>query len=258
MHRNSLILLLFTAIGVAACGSKPAPPPPPAGGGKTVDTATAATLTGRVTFVGAVPTPDRIVVNHDAACLQALGSNSASEAVLVSADGGLQNVFIHVKDAFAEYSFAVPATAFVLDQKGCKYTPRVFGIRAGQTMEIINSDDTMHNVHALPMTNQEFNKGLALRGQRMTQVFTAPEVMVRFKCDVHAWMSAWVGVMAHPFFSVSAADGTYSIKGLPPGSYTVEAWHEKFGVRSAKTTLAASQTQTLSFTFDATTPAPGK
>jgi len=143
----------------------------------------------------------------------------------------------------------MPKDPVVLDQRGCIYTPRVVGLRVGQSIEVVNSDDTLHNVHALPMQNQEFNHGQQFRNMRLTKTFTVPEVMVRFKCDVHGWMAAWVGVTTHPFFAITGNDGTFSLKGVPPGTYTVEAWHEKFGLRTTQVTVAPSQAQTASFTF---------
>ena len=104
-------------------------------------------------------------------------------------------------------------------------------------------------MHALPQVNQEFNQSLAGKGSQIRRTFTAPEVMVRFKCDVHGWMGAHIGVMAHPFFAVTAADGTFSIAGVPPGTYTIEAWHEVFGTRSADLTIGAGDTSPLSFSF---------
>jgi plastocyanin len=168
--------------------------------------------------------------------------------VLIAADGGLKNVFVHVKQGLdPAYSFAMPSAPVVLDQKGCIYTPRVIGVRAGQPLEILNSDDTLHNVHALPMANQDFNTSQ----KKVSRTFTVQEVMVRFKCDVHPWMFAYVGVVAHPFFAVTDASGAFELKGLPPGTYTLEAWHEKFGMRTATVTIDPKGSQTATFSFDA-------
>ncbi|HYN10201.1 MAG TPA: carboxypeptidase regulatory-like domain-containing protein [Vicinamibacterales bacterium] len=245
-HRSFVVASLLL---VSACSS-PAPPPPPSGGGKQVDQATAGAVTGRVTFDGQVPAAETIRMNTDQKCVQGAGPNPQSDAVLVAADGSLKNVFVYVKDGLdSAYSFAVPTEAAVLDQKGCIYTPRVLGVRAGQALEIVNSDPTVHNVHAVPMSNQEFNKGQPFQGMRERQVFTVPEVMVRFMCNVHGWMAAHVGVVAHPFFAVTDASGKFELKGLPPGTYTLEAWHEKFGRQTERVTIGEKQTQTVAFTF---------
>jgi plastocyanin len=235
----------------AACGSPAAPPAAPAGGGKTVDAATAGTLSGKVLFKGTPPVRETFKMGTDTVCLQGSGPNPQSDAILVAADGAIQNVFVYIKDGIdPAYTFDVPVTPVTLDQKGCIYTPRVIGVRAGQPIDVINSDATLHNVHALPKANQEFNHPQSKVAEKMTKVFTVPEVMVRFKCDVHGWMAAYVGVMANPYFAVTGADGSFEIKGLPPGTYTVEAWHEKLGTQTTKVTIAEHQTQTASFTFD--------
>jgi plastocyanin len=214
-----------------------------------VDPATAGAIAGRVTFVGTPPAPEAIRMNADPACLQTSGTSRTSDTVLVSPDGSLQNVFVYVKDAFSEYTFETPATPVVLDQRGCRYAPHVFGVRVGQPVEFLNSDATLHNVHAMPMKNQEFNRGEAVQGMRIRQAFTVPEVMVPIKCNVHSWMNAFAGVMAHPFFAVTGADGAFALKGLPPGTYTVEAWHEKYGTQSQQVTVGATETQTIAFSF---------
>ena len=189
----------------------------------------------------------------DKACVAGAGPNPQSDAVLIGADGGLKNVFVYVKEGLdAAYSFDIPATAVVLDQKGCIYTPRVLGIRAGQALTVLNSDETLHNVHAIPMANQEFNSGMPFKDTKLTKTFTVPEVMVRFKCDVHPWMGAYVGVTAHPFFAVTDASGAFEIKGLPPGTYTIEAWHERFGRRTSTVKIDPKGAATTAFTFDAT------
>jgi plastocyanin len=238
--------LLLVVVGC----SSPAPPPPPSGGGKTVDMATAGSITGQVKFEGTPPPAETLRMGTDQKCVQGAGPNPVSDAVLVSSDGSLKNSFVYIKDGVdPAYSFSVPTEAAVLDQKGCIYTPRVLGVRAGQALEIVNSDPTVHNVHAIPKENQEFNKGQPFQGMRERQVFTVPEVPVRFMCNVHGWMAAYVGVVAHPFFAVTNDSGKFELKGVPPGTYTVEAWHEKFGRLTERVTIAAGQSQTMTFTF---------
>jgi plastocyanin len=240
---------------VISCTSTPGPAPA-TGGGKHVDAATAGALTGRVTFEGTPPAPEALKMDADPACAENSGPNPKSDAVLVK-DGGLQNVFVYVKDGLdPTYSFDVPKEALKFDQRGCRYAPHIFGVRAGQPFDIINDDNTFHNVHALPKVNAEFNQSMQLQGQKITRTFTTPEVMVRFKCDVHNWMAAYVGVMAHPFFSVTNETGAFEIKGLPPGTYTVEAWHERFGAKTQRVTVGERQTQTIPFTFAATKGQP--
>ena len=252
--RNCLPILLVSAtLAGAACGSAPAPKSASSAPLKKVDPATAGSLTGRVTFTGAVPAPEVLHINEDPVCQQAFAGNMKSDAVEISADGSVANAFVYIKDTLADYAFDVPTQAVLLDQKGCRYTPRVFGVRVGQTVDMSNSDATLHNVHALPMNNTEFNIGLPIQNSHMTQVFSAPEVMVRFKCDVHAWMTAYGGVMSHPFFAVTSADGAFAITGLPPGEYELAVWHEKLGTKSQKVTIGASQSQTATIVLT-----PGK
>jgi plastocyanin len=251
MRMAKTLALLAVLTFVAACGSGPDAPPQPAGGGKAVDPATAGALTGRVAFEGTPPAPDTLRMAADPACAELAGPNPQDDAVLIQ-DGGLQNVFVYVKQGLdPAYSFDVPATPVNLEQRGCRYIPRVFGVRAGQPLEISNDDDTFHNVHPLPRVNREFNRGMSLKGERHTHTFTEPEVMVRFKCDVHSWMSAHVGAMAHPFFALTGPDGRFEISGLPPGTYTIEAWHERFGTQTREFTVGDGQTQSAEFSFSA-------
>jgi plastocyanin len=174
-----------------------------------------------------------------------------SEVVLVGPGNGLQNVFVYVKDGLGDRTFPAPQTPVVLDQKGCKYMPHVFGVQVGQTVEILNSDPTLHNVHAVPKVNAEFNFGQPAGVPKATRTFEKPEVMVPFRCDVHGWMAAFGGVVAHPFFAVTAQDGSYEIKGLPAGTYTLEAWHERFGVQTQTVTVDGTASATAPFAFKA-------
>ena len=251
LHHAVVIFTLVGALQGAACGPAPAPPAAPPASAKRVDAATAGSVSGRITFDGTAPKPELIRMGRDTACVASAGPNPQSDAVLVGADGGLANAFVYVKDTFAGYAFDTPTEAVTLDQKGCVYVPRVFGVRVGQPIDILNSDATIHNVHALPMQNQEFNESQNRAGMRTTKVFTVPEVMVRFKCDFHGWMAAHVGVMSHPFFAVTDKAGAFSIKGLPPGTYTLEAWHEVFGTRTQQVTMAPGGQQTVALAFTA-------
>jgi hypothetical protein len=131
----------------------------------------------------------------------------------------------------------------------------VFGMRVNQPLTIINSDPTLHNIHALPKSNKEFNNGQPIQGMKMTHTWEAKEVMVPFKCDVHGWMNAYVGVLDHPYFSVTSKDGKFDLKTVPPGTYTIEAWHEKLGAMTQSVTLGPKETKEITFTFKASGPA---
>jgi hypothetical protein len=127
----------------------------------------------------------------------------------------------------------------------------VIGVRAGQPIEFTTSDATLHNVHALAKTNREFNFGLELPGTKQTRTFSKPEVLVAFKCDVHSWMRAYAGVVAHPYFAVTANGGVFELKDLPAGTYTIEAVHEKLGSQTQSVTIGEKESKDLSFTFKA-------
>jgi plastocyanin len=244
---------LVCALGIAAaCGSKPAPTATVASpAGKHVDPATAGSIAGHVKFSGTPPKQEIVRMNADPACLQAAGGKNTSDALVIAADGSVANVFVYVKDAFDGYTFDVPAAPVVLDQKGCRYVPHVIGVRVGQPVEFLNSDATLHNVHGLPMNNPEFNKGEPTQGMRVRQTFAKPEIMVPIKCNIHGWMTSYIGVVAHPFFAVTGPDGSFSISGVPPGTYTIEAWHELYGTQKQQVTVAAQATQSITFSYGA-------
>jgi len=253
--RSTLALLLFASLSglTVACSGDAAdttPPATPTAAGKKVDAATAGSIKGRVQFEGTVPPAEMIRMSSDRNCMPDGKPARASDALLVDDGRGVGNTFVYVKEGLdPSYTFDAPTAPVVLDQKGCFYTPRVIGIRVGQPLDLVNSDPTLHNVHALPMVNQEFNQSLPKQNARTTKTFTAPEVMVRFKCDVHSWMSAFVGVMAHPYFAVTSPSGEFTIPNLPPGTYTLETWNEKLGTKTMQVTVAPGQTQNAAFTM---------
>lgn len=251
-HLVRLALLLAVSATGSACAPEPPPQPLASGGARRVDAASVGHVTGRVTFEGTPPAPEPLHMAADQACLASAGPNAVSDAALVGPSGALRNVFVWIKDGLdPAYGFDVPADPVVLDQQGCVYTPRVVGVMAGQPLEVRNSDATLHNVHAMPTKNLEFNQAQPLQGMKLTHVFTTPEVPVKFMCNVHNWMAAHVGVVAHPYFAVTTAEGSFEIRGLPAGTYTVEAWHEVFGTRTATVTVTTGQTTNTAFAFQA-------
>ncbi len=185
-------------------------------------------------------------------CARIAAGDVYDEAVVADAAGGLGNVFVYVKEGLDPGSdLETPVDPVVITQSRCRFEPRVLGVQVGQPLAIMNEDQMLHNVHAKPMLNPPFNIGQPIAGMRATRVFAQPEVMVPLTSDIRPWMAAFVGVVAHPFFAVSQSNGTFVINGLPPGRYTIEAWHETLGTVTERITISSGQTTTISFTFAA-------
>ena len=222
------------------------------GGGQKVDMATAGDVKGTATIDGAAPKNEAIKMNADPVCLREAKGPQFQETYMVGSDGkALGNVFVYVKDGLGNYVFDTPTEPAKIDQHDCRYHPHVFGMRVGQTLEILNSDPTLHNIHALPKGNREFNTGQPLKDMKTSHTFDAKEVMVPFKCDVHGWMNAYVGVLDHPYFATSDKDGKFELKSRPPGTYTIEAWHEKLGAMTQSVTLGPKDSKEVNFMFKA-------
>lgn len=246
---SCLPVLLACAV---ACSGAQAPPAESTSATPTappVDSAIAATIAGRVVIEGEVPAPEVVRMSGDPVCMRQRGGTIETEYFVVSGDRGLENVFVYVKNGLAGRRFAPPAAPVVLDQVGCRYTPHVVGVQVGQPLEVRNSDDTLHNVHVVAAINEEHNVGQPIKGMRHTFTFRQREVAIPLRCDVHGWMEAYVGVVEHPYFAVTAGGGAFALEGLPPGHYEVEAWHEKLGTRSQQVTVAERERKTIVFTF---------
>jgi plastocyanin len=267
MFKRALFLLLLTAapLSFLACGghkdedalmedagsektstaattaSAAAPAAAPAAGG-------AATVTGKVNFEGAAPAMARIKMDADAFCKSEHKEPVYEQEVVVNPNKTLEWVLVYVKEG-VKGTYPAPTEPVTLDQHGCQYRPHVFGIQAGQPLKVLNSDGTLHNIHALPKKNAEFNIGQPFKGMETLKKFENAEVPVRFKCDVHKWMGAYTGVFNHPFFAVTNDQGAFEIKNLPPGNYVIEAWHEKYGTQTQNVTVKGSEPKTVDFNF---------
>jgi plastocyanin len=211
--------------------------------------ADAATITGLVKLEGAAPKMPVVPMSADPYCQSqhAGGAGAEDEEVVVGAGGELANVIVYVKNAPAG---AAPSAPAVLDQKGCKYHPHVQVVQVGQPLQIKNSDATLHNVHAMPAVNSQFNEGQPVQGMVSTKKFDKVEMQpFRVKCDVHGWMKSFMAVLPHPYHSVSQMNGSFSIGNLPPGNYTLVAWHEKYGTQEQQVTVGPKESKQVTFTF---------
>jgi plastocyanin len=243
---------LAIAVAVACGESQPSSAPaaqPAASPPAPTDTADGpGAIAGIVTFAGTPPKPRPLPMDSDPQCAKA-SPGATTELLVVGSGGGLKNVFVYVKEGLGARRYAVPSTEVALDQNGCRYVPHVLGIQAGQTMLVSNSDPLIHNVHAMPKNNREFNFGQPARTPPVSRVFEQPEIGLPFKCDVHGWMNAYVNVVPHPFYAVTKDDGSFEIKGLPEGTYTLELWHERLGTQTQPVTVTAAAPAKVSASF---------
>jgi len=265
-HRPSLacvyaaaLLALFAVVGCSGpTEDSHIDPKPGRGGGAgepgdraggSVPSGPLGSVSGRVTFSGTVPPARTIRMTADPFCAGQHEGGAKQSPVRAGTDGGLAEVVVHVKSGLGGSPFAVLETPVVLDQRHCLYSPRVLAVQAGQPLEIRNSDNTLHNVHAVPERARGFNIGMPGAGRSAVRKFNEPEVFVRIKCDVHPWMAAHVAVVDHPYFAVTGDDGRFELEGLPTGEYTVEAVHPSLGASSETVTVSGDADSEIAFAF---------
>jgi hypothetical protein len=256
----SLMVSLLT-LSFACGGKKEGDSGGDSGGGDTTAKAWApkgdeGTITGKVNLTGTAPAPQSIDMSQDANC-KSKNPNATTETV-VAKDGKLEYAFVYIKDGtladgskIGDYSFKAPDTEVTLDQNGCHYVPHVIGIQPNQKLKVTNSDPTGHNIHVLPKTNEEWNESQPGGAPPIVKSFKRSEILVPVKCNQHPWMKAYIGVVKNPFFAVSKEDGSFEIKGVPAGTYTVVAWHEKYGEKTATVKVDAKGSATNDFSYDA-------
>jgi hypothetical protein len=250
-------VLAAALLALAAAPQDPAAPKPPARNVGGLEKDGAGTITGIVKFAGKQPRRAKIDMSASAYCLQACGSEPPLEENWVFGRNGqdvtLQNVLVYVSKGLEGRTFDPPSKPAILDQAGCLYTPHVVAVMAGQTLQIRNSDATLHNVNTRPLKNRGFNTGMPSKGDRFDQVFSVPERKILLECNMHPWMKAYVHVLEHPFFAITEEDGTFTLKGLPPGEYEVAVLHESARLEptpaAAALKVEAGLPQKIEFTY---------
>jgi plastocyanin len=227
----SAIVLTLGALGFAVR-------PQPQGG----------SVTGTVKFTGTPPANPKVDMSEEAACK----GKYTTDPVVMVANGNLANVLVYVKSGLpAGGKYPAPSAPVTIDQEGCLYHPRTLAVMVGQNLAIHNSDAVLHNIKVVPKKNRGFNISQPTKGMTTNKTFTTEELAIPVQCNVHSWMHADLSVFSHPFFAVSGADGSFTIKGLPPGKYEIEAWHEKLGTKTLTVTVPAAASAAANFSFSA-------
>jgi plastocyanin len=214
-----------------------------------VQPGTAGAMAGKVLFTGKRQPPKRIDMDEDPQCAAAHHGPAFDESLVVSKSGALANVFVYIRQGLEGKQFRPSAEAVTVDQRGCWFHPRVVGIQTGQPLTVKNSDPVTHNIHPKARMNREWNQSQSPGVEPFTKRFARPEIMIRVKCDIHAWMRAWIGVVDNPYFAVTGADGRFEIGNVPAGEYTLEAWQEVLGKQEQKVTVTAAGKTDVAFTF---------
>jgi hypothetical protein len=207
------------------------------------------TLTGSITFTGKVPEPRKIDMSADPVCYE--GDPYPTTDWLLVRNGKVANVIVYVTGSVLDnYSFESPTTTVVLEHRSCRYQPHVLGIRTGQTLSVVNADDTHHNTHPYPKLHPEWNMTQPPGSPPIIKSFERPELAIPFRDNQHPWEKAYVAVFRHPYFSITDANGDYRIESLPPGQYEVIAWHEEMGEKRMDLTIVPGESRSVGFTFD--------
>jgi plastocyanin len=207
-------------------------------------------ITGKIYFHGPKPQAHPIDMGKDSVCASLHTGPIYAQDDEVNADGTLPNAFVYIKHSSATLPSTAPRNPVTLTQKGCQYGPHVVGVMVGQPLEVINLDPTTHNVHVIPKSNREWNVSQQPGSPSVVRKFQQAEMMIPVRCNVHPWMKAYIGVVGNPFYAVTGTDGTFSLKGLPPGDYTIEVWTATYGTQERNLTVRAGESTTADFTFE--------
>jgi len=247
----ALLATLLVSCGKKGESSESTPAPTAAPAATSVDAATAGSVTGSVKLEGAAPKARKINMAADAYCNSQHPGGASDEEVVAEAKGDHANVIVYVKDGLGGRTFDVSKTPIEISQKGCMYSPHVVALMAGQPLSVVNGDKTTHNIHPVPKNNREWNKSQQVGAPNIEETFAREEVSIPVKCNIHPWMKSYIGVFKIPYFQVTGANGSFELKNLPPGTYTIEAWHEKYGTSDQTVTIGPKESKAVTFTFKA-------
>lgn len=244
------VLIAFFAFIISGCSHQQAPqsteePAPTA----VVDPDTAGSITGTVKLEGAPPTFHPVDMSAEPDCVQANPKPVTPPIVVTGEHGALANVVVFVKSGLGRYRYEMPTAPAVLDQKGCMYEPHVLAFMVHQPVQINNNDMTTHNIHPMPRMNHPWNKSQPSGAEPILTTFDKPELAIPVMCNVHPWMRAFFFVFDNPYFAVTSKTGAFDLNGLPPGTYTIEAWQEYYGGQEQTVTLGAKESKSISFVF---------
>jgi len=253
MIRKLALLCGASPLLITGCSRPPQPTAAPAAQPAVsffkVDPGTAASITGTVHYKGKLPPRKLIDMSEDPSCVESHHGKAYDESLVVGSGGTLANAFIYIKSGLEGKNFAPSSEAVVINQSGCWFRPRIIGIQTNQPLKIVNSDPVTHNIHPMAAVNREWNHSQGPGDAPLNRKFTKAEVMIPVKCNIHSWMRAYIGVLDHPYFSVSRDDGTFTISNLPPGTYTIAVWQEKLGTQEQQITIQPQQHAAVDFTY---------
>ena len=243
MYSKKLITIFALAITFSISSNyavKAGSPPPPTSGG--------ASLKGVVRFEGAAPKAKVISMAADPSCAKQHPSPVFSQEIMTDSKGDLQNVVVYISEGLGDRTFDVPTQPVVVEQRACMYQPHVLAVRANQPLHVVNDDPTSHNIHPTPANNREWNKAEP-PGSSVDEAFAREEIAIPVKCNLHPWMHGYIAVFKHPYFAVTGKSGSFDLSNLPPGTYTIKAWHETLGTSTQTITIGANETKEISFVF---------
>jgi len=251
LSATAVFIVLAAAAVQNGCSRQQSGLEQPSGPIQEIDLATVGEVKGVVTLEGTAPAPRKILLTSEPECAQLNPNSLFSSEVTTGANGALTNVAVYIKSGLGNYRFASPTLPVQLAQKNCMYEPRVVALMTHQTLNIQNEDPIQHNVHPTPRDNPAFNMTQPINGPPIQKAFSEPELAIRFMCNLHPWMRAYVFVFSHPYFDVTSDAGSFDLKNVPPGTYTVEAWQEKYGTQDQTVIVGPNETKTANFIFKA-------
>ncbi len=248
-------VLIAATLALAGCGKKEDTTQPASTAatptGQPVDAATVGTITGTIKLDGPAPAAHKINMSAESYCVTQHPTPVSDEEVVTGPGGVLQNAVVYISDDMSKWAFTVSSDPVKIDQKGCLYHPHIVAMEAGQTLEVTNSDNTTHNIHPIPSVNREWNESQPPGSAPIMKVFARPEDAIPVKCNVHPWMKSYIFAMKNPYFSVTGPDGKFTIGNVPPGTYTVTVWQEKFGTKTQSVTVGPKESKSVDFSFSA-------